>query len=268
VSLLPHPCFTWNNYGLDVTRTIAIANQKGGVGKTTTALNLAAALAHSGKSVVLLDLDPQANATSGIGVDVTDDHASHPLLAPESAQLSRKPTSVAGLSVVPSSPGLVALEHELSRHAEGPTRLRQYLTRRTVDGDFCIIDCPPSLGLLTTNALNAASGVLIPIQCEYFAMEGLTRVLRRLEDIRRSTNHGIRLEGIALTMFDPDLPLCGEVVSEVRDYFPDDVYETIIPRDVALSEAASFGQSVFEYAPRGPGSLAYLELAKEVIANG
>jgi chromosome partitioning protein len=251
-----------------VRRIIAVANQKGGVGKTTTAVNLSAAFALAGRRVVLVDLDPQANATSGIGVEIAGESDVHLLLRSDNREGISKATGISGLGVVPSSPKLLNVESELGRHSDGNVRLARFLSASFVTEDFVVIDCAPSLGLLTRNALNAATSVLIPIQCEYYAIEGLARILGVVEEVRRASSSSLKVDGILLTMFDPGLELSHEVVSEVRTYFPDEVYETIIPRDVALSEASSHGRAVFEHAPRGPGSVAYLELAREVMANG
>ena len=249
-------------------RVVAIANQKGGVGKTTTAVNLSAAFALAGFNATLIDLDPQANATSGVGAELFSESEVHPLLRTENAKQTAVSTNTAGLKVLPASPKLLNVENELSRHADGSLRLGRLLSGSLGETDYVVIDCPPSLGLLTRSALNSATSVLIPIQCEYYAMEGLTRILGVVEEVRRASNPGLKVGGILLTMFDAGLDLSHEVVSEVRDYFPEEVYDTIIPRDVALSEASSHGQAVLQYAPRRPGSLAYLELSREVMANG
>jgi chromosome partitioning protein len=221
-------------------RIIAIANQKGGVGKTTTAVNLSAALAYSGAHVVLIDMDPQANATSGIGAQPPTEDRNHPLLNPKAPILPVLATATERLSILPSSPRLLKIEGEVARFADAPGRLRASIAAAKLDVEYAIIDCPPSL----------------------------TRILDTIDHVRISTNSTLRIEGILLTMYDPAIDLCREVVSEVRSYFGERVFRTLIPRDVSLSEAASYGQSAFTYAPRGPGLLAYLELAKEVMTNG
>lgn len=248
-------------------RVLAVANQKGGVGKTTTAVSLAAALALSGRRTLLVDLDPQANATSGLGVSQFENERKHPLLDTTTTKDAFKACQQDGLCVLPSSPRLLRIEHEIARYVDGATRLRRWLDG--VPGfDFVLIDCPPSLGPLTMNALNAASGVLIPIQCEYYAMEGLAKMVDAVEQARRVSKADLKVEGVLLTMFDPELELSREVAREVRSFLGDSVYRTTIPRDVSLSEATSYGQTAFVYSPRGAGALAYLELAKEVMENG
>jgi len=248
-------------------RILAVANQKGGVGKTTTAVSLAAALALSGRRTLLIDLDPQANATSGLGVTQFENERQHPLLDATAGKEAFGTCQQNGLCVLRSSPRLLKVEHEVARYVDGATRLRRWLDG--VPGfEFILIDCPPSLGLLTMNALNAASGVLIPIQCEYYAMEGLAKMIDAVEQVRRVSKADLKVEGVLLTMFDPALELSREVAKEVRSFLGDRVYRTRIPRDVSLSEATSYGQTAFVYSPRGAGALAYLELAKEVMGNG
>ena len=247
-------------------RLLALANQKGGVGKTTTAVNLAAGLALAGRDVLLIDLDPQANATSGLGVGTHGDRFNHPLLTqtdtPHPAPLSSGRT---GLNIIPSAPDLLKAEKDL-HHPDSYHRLDNFLSEHR-SGEFVIMDCPPSLGPLTRNALVAAQGVIVPIQCEYYAMEGLTRILTELDEVKREHNVELQLAGILLTMYDPELELSREVVEEVEANFPEKVFTAVIPRDVTLSEASSFGQTIFEYARRSPAAFAYTALTREVLWN-
>mgnify|MGYP000064702376 CR=1 FL=1 len=250
-----------------MSRAIALANQKGGVGKTTTAVHLAAGLALAGRTVLLVDLDPQANATSGLGVELHTDHSTHPLARPERPDHSQPvPSGRKRLTILPSTPDLLRVEQDLQGDPVAIHRLRNFLSSAPL-AEYIILDCPPSLGLLTRNALVAADGVIVPIQCEYYAMEGLTRILRELDDLKRHQNPGLELAGILLTMHDPGLELSCEVIEEVRANFPDDVFETLIPRDVTLSEASSYGQTVFEYERRSRAAYAYAGLTREVLAD-
>jgi len=245
---------------------IAIANQKGGVGKTTTAINLGAWLALRGQRVLLIDIDPQANATSGLGVTAERGSIYDAMSGQAPLAALIVGSSEPGLDVVPSSQDLSGAEIELVE-AEG----REYYLRRLIepiltDWDFILFDCPPSLGLLTVNALTAAGQVIIPVQCEYLALEGLGHLAGTLERVRRGLNPALRLEGLVMTMFDPRTTLAHQVVAEVRRHFPQ-AFQTVIPRSVRLSEAPSHGLSIAAYAPASSGATAYADLADELLAR-
>ena len=243
-------------------RILCIANQKGGVGKTTTAINLAAGLAQAGCPTLLIDMDPQCNATSGLGREPT---ASHPLVAGAPLRQAICQTAVPLLSLLPGSRSFRDVE-TLARGDDGSaTRLREHLVRGSSGYDFVLIDCPPSLGKLTQAALASAGEVLMPIQCEYFAMEGLAQMIGVIRQVMQEESNQLQFGGIVLTMYDHTLELTHEVEAEVRDFFGEIVYQTVIPRDVAVAEAPSHGRPVIEYAPRARGARAYVELCMEVL---
>ena len=248
-------------------KIIAIANQKGGVGKTTTSINLCAALAISGKSVLLIDLDPQANATSGLSVEPKNGTIYECLMEGQLAEDVILPTCIHGLDVVASKGDLVGAEIELSNLPD-----RHSVLKNVVDGvqayDFIIIDCPPAFGLLTINALVAATGLIIPVQCEYYAMEGLGRLLGNIERIREAFNPDLAIQGIVLTMYDSRINLSRQVQEEIRGFFKEKVFQTVIPRNVSLAEAPSHGKPVLSYNSASSGAKAYLDLAKEILRNG
>ena len=250
-------------------KIVAIANQKGGVGKTTTAVNLGAALAELGHRILLVDLDPQANATSSFGLQGVENISLYePLLGEASITEKIVPTSRDHLFIVPADLDLAGAEVEIARMPDHLTRLAETLKPLHADEafDFVFLDCPPSLGILMSNALAAADELLTPIQCEYFALEGLVKIVRLIEQVHDSgANKRLELGGIVMTMFDGRTNLSEQVVAEVREHFGERVYETVIPRSVRLSEAPSFGKSILEYASSGPAAQAYRALAREFI---
>jgi chromosome partitioning protein len=248
-----------------VAQTVAFANQKGGVGKTTTVVNLASYLALAGDRVLVLDLDPQGNATSGLGVDRNRSESVYDAVidAVALADLTVE-TSVPGLALVPSSIALAGAEVELAPIEQRERRLARLIEPVRALYDYVFIDCPPSLGLLTVNALTAADATLIPIQCEYYALEGLTQLLATVNLVRDHLNPGLEVKGAVLTMFDPRTNLGTDVAREVRAHLGDRVYDTVIPRSVRLSEAPSHGLPIHVYAPSSKGAIAYAELAAEI----
>ena len=246
-------------------RVIAVSNQKGGVGKTTTTVNLATALAASRRRVLVVDADPQGNASTGFGIDDREHDLYHLLAGMVDINTAIRPTKVKGLSVIPSSNALSAAEVELSDVDEREFRLKAIIDEIRDDFDYIFIDCPPSLGLLTVNALSASDAALVPLQCEYYALEGLSQLMNTIEGVRAGLNPDLVIQGVVLTMYDGRNRLSSLVANDVRSHLGQLVYETIIPRNVRVSEAPSYGKPVLLYDLECPGSKAYISLAGEVI---
>lgn len=252
-----------------MARVLSIANQKGGVGKTTTSINLAAALAASELRVLLIDSDPQGNSTTGLGVDKGPERKTlyQVLLREVPIQEAVVPTSFEGLSILPTDQNLVATNLDLVDAPEREIRLKSALDSVSDQYDYVLIDCPPALDLLTLNALVASDAVLIPIQCEFFALEGISQLMDTVERVKDSFNPELGIAGVLLTMYDDRTNLTRQVEADLREFFGSEVFKTVIPRTIRLAEAPSFGQSILTYDPRSRGAEAYIQLAKEVLAH-
>ncbi|MBK6604548.1 MAG: ParA family protein [Leptospiraceae bacterium] len=250
-------------------KIISISNQKGGVGKTTTSINLSSFLASRGKKVLLVDIDPQGNAGSGLGIDINQmENTSYEVLIGEvSATEAIQKTGIENLSMIPSNINLSGAEIDLMSEDRKEFRLKEALTSIRPRFDFIIIDCPPSLGVLTVNALCASDSVMITLQTEYFALEGLTQLMKIISLVQENLNTSLELEGVVLTMYDKRTNLANQVANDVREYFKDKVYKTMIPRNIKLGEAPSFGKPINLYDPDGIGAQSYRGLAEEVIAQ-
>jgi chromosome partitioning protein len=254
---------------VSLARVISVVNQKGGVGKTTTAINLAASLAASELKVLLVDSDPQGNSTTGLGVEKPEDLKTiyHLLIGDAPAADVIVETAYESLSLIPADKNLVAANLDLVDEDDREKRLRTALAKVKDDFDYVLIDCPPALDLLTLNALVASDSVLVPIQCEFFALEGISQLMDTVERVRESFDQPLELEGVLLTMYDDRTNLTRQVEADLREFFGNDVFHTVIPRSIRLAEAPSFGKPILNYDPRSRGAESYIQLAKEILAN-